>query len=174
MKIILKIMTRNFFFTGSEKGCDKKRSVQGFSIMELMVGIVILSVIIVEILQVFIFCSHLTESSKFVTRATGEAQAMLEDIRNRNFSTLCGDFACGGNQGNVFDLTQLPGRGFIYLDNSVADMLEVEIVTNFITRNGRVFGEDTNNDGILQASEDLNSNGKVDSTVHLATYVARR
>ena len=53
-------------------------------------------------------------------------------------------------------------------------LLEIVITISWRTRDGRIFGEDTNLNGALDAGEDKNSNGRYDSPVQLRLLLSDR
>ncbi|MFT5387316.1 MAG: competence protein ComGC [Lysobacterales bacterium] len=146
----------------------------GFTLVELILVAGIMSVTIVGLLNLFIFTSTGAELAGSKTRAIAEAQTVLEEIHAYNFDDIVTDYASGGAVGDDFDLTYLPGKGTIYIDSSNVDLLEVHVTICWRDKTGRILGEDTDLDGVLDAGEDVNGNNEIDSIVRLSTMVARR
>jgi hypothetical protein len=106
--------------------------------------------------------------------ALSEAQSKIEEIRNTEYDLITTNFASGGTPGNTFDLSPGQGKGVIYIDSSVANLLEVSVVVCWRNKDGRVIGEDKDLDGALDAGEDLDGDSRIDSTVNLTLKIARR
>ena len=149
---------------------------QGFSLVELLVVVGILVTVIVILLRVFIYNSVLAELSGNIAYAMSEAQAKLEEIRNSDYSLITTNYASGGTPGNTFNLSQGQGKGVIYIDSSNTSLLEISVVVCWKNKDGRVIGEDTDLDGVLDAGEDLSSppNNKIDSKATLVLKIAKR
>ena len=145
----------------------------GFTLVELLMATIILSVVLVGLIQLFIRCSVLTELASNITAAMSEAQGKMEEIRNYDFDSIATDYVNGGAL-NPFDLTQLAGKGIIYIDSSNADLLEVEIVISWQNKYGRIIGEDLDLDGTLDTGEDVNGDSKLSSIATLVSQIAER
>jgi prepilin-type N-terminal cleavage/methylation domain-containing protein len=148
----------------------KVRVNQGFTLVELLVVVGILSVVILGLIQIFLVGAILSDLSNRKTIAIGEAQDKMEEIRNHTYNLIATDYASGGTPGNKFSLSQINGEGVITIDSSTASLLKVDIVVSFQYKNGRIVGEDLNLNGVLDAGEDANGNGVLDSPVKLSTY----
>ena len=64
-------------------------------------------------------------------------------------------------------------RGVVYVDDTDPELLRVTISVCWNQKN-RIFGEDKNLNGVLDAGEDKNNNGIIDSPVQIITLVANR
>ncbi len=146
----------------------------GFSLIEIVVTVGILTILLTNLLGLFIYCSTLAQSAGNMTLAIREAQEKLEEIRDHNYSLITTDYAAGGSPGNIFNLNQLNGKGAVYVDSSSPDLLQIKVVVSWKNKDTRVIGEDTNLNGILDAGEDKNANGQLDSIVSLVTMIAKR
>jgi prepilin-type N-terminal cleavage/methylation domain-containing protein len=143
----------------------------GFTLIELLVVVGILAVVILGLIQTFLLGSVLADLSHRKTIAVGEAQDKLEEILNHTFASVTTDYGAGGTPGNKFSLSQITGKGLITVTSLSATLLQVDIVVSFQYRNGRIYGEDLNLNGVLDAGEDANGNGVLDSGVKLSTYI---
>ncbi|MCQ9208039.1 MAG: prepilin-type N-terminal cleavage/methylation domain-containing protein [Omnitrophica bacterium] len=152
----------------------KKKSLAGFTLIELMFTAGVMAVVLGGLLQLFIYCMNLGELSGNTTVATAQAQSKLEEIRNHNFADIVTDYSLGGTVGNTFTLTNLDGMGVIYIDDTNAELLEIEIAVSFRTRPNRVIGADKNLNGILDSGEQESGYGKLDSPVRIISLRARR
>lgn len=152
-----------------------KKLKAGFILVEVLFSIGVLAFVVVGILQLFIYCSGLTEIARLTTFAVSEAQGKLAEIRNHNFNNIVADYGPGGPE-NTFNLTQLTGTGAIYIDNTNPQLLEIEIVLSWQTKGGRIIGEDTNLNGAFDVGEDAigTPNGKLDSPTSLISLIALR
>ena len=148
----------------------KAKANQGFTLVELLVVVGILSVVILGLIEIFLVGAILADLSNRKTIALGEAQDKMEEIRNHTYSLITTDYASGGTPGNKFSLSQINGKGVITIDSSTASLLKVDIVVSFQYKNGRIVGEDLDLDGVLDAGEDANNNGVLDSPVKISTY----
>lgn|SRR3989338_603852 len=157
---------------GTIKGALKVN--RGFSLAELLVTVGILVTVIIILLQLFVYNSVLAELSGNMGYVLSDAQTNLEEIRNSDYSLITTNYASGGTPGNTFNLSQGQGRGVIYIDSSNASLLQVTVVFCWRNKDGRVIGEDTDLDGILDAGEDLNSNGQIDSKAKFVMKIAKR
>lgn len=154
---------------------DKRQN--GFTLVELLVSIVILVLVLVVLLQLYLFWFNINETAASYFYAASETQEKLEEIRNRgfyDFDSIVVDYGLGGSPGNIFNLRHGNATGVIYINNTNPELLEIEIVTSLLATAGRVVGEDTDLDGILDAGEDLNGNGKFDSPVTLKSFLTKR
>ncbi len=150
---------------------DRKRKQQGFTLIELLVVVGILAVVILGLIQTFLLGSVLADLSHRKTIAVGEARDKLEEILNHTFANIIVDYAAGGTPGNTFALSQITGRGVVTVTTVTANLLQVDVVVCFQYRNGRIFGEDRDLDGVLDAGEDVNGNGVIDSDIKVSTYI---
>ena len=152
----------------------KISSNNGYSLAEVMIAAAILIVVIAGLIQLFVYTSALSDISKDTTTAVNEAQSKLEEIRNSNYAAITTNYASGGTPGNTFTPSAVTGKGIIYIDSSNSNLLVIEVDVSFRTRKGRVIGEDLDLDGVLDAGEDIDGNGHLDSPVKLISYLAIR
>ena len=153
---------------------DRASNTKGFSLAELLVTVGILVTVIVILLQLFIYNSVLAELSGNMGYALSDAQSKLEEIRNSDYSVITTNYASGGTPGNTFTLSQGQGRGVIYIDSSNSSLLKVTVVICWRNKDGRVIGEDTDLDGVLDAGEDLDGDGQISSKARFIMRVAKR
>ena len=147
---------------------------RGFTLVEVLVSALIMGSIIVGLLQLFIYCSLLSEMSGNITIATSEAQSKMDEIRNTTFSLITTNYPSGTS----FNLNQITGKGVIYIDSTTApansNLYRIKISVSWRNKNGRVIGSDKNLNGAIDAGEALDSDGNLDSLVKLVSYVANR
>ena len=148
----------------------------GFTLVELLMAVITLAAVLAGLIQVFIRCSTLAELSHHKTLVMSEAQSKMEEIRSHDFDVIAADYVYGGAL-NPFDLNQLTGKGVIYINDSTADLLRIEIVISWRDKYNRMIGEDLDLDGILDAgplAEDRDGNGKLSSIATIVSLVAAR
>ena len=109
--------------------------------MEGLIAIGILTVVVVGLLQLFVYCSRLAEAAGNTTLAINEAQNKMEEIRGHDFSTVAVDYASGGTPGNTFTLTSLTGTGTVMISQfgGSSSLLQTQINVNWQNKNGRNF-----------------------------------
>lgn len=147
---------------------------QGFTLLELLFAVSVLVTSIAGMVRLFMYTSTAADIAGRQTIAVSEAQTKLEEIRNTNYDLVTTNYGSGGTPGNTFDLSLINGKGVIYIDSSNAELLVLEVVVSWNNKYNRVVGEDQDLDGVLDAGEDANGNGKLDSSVELITYLTRR
>lgn len=145
----------------------------GFSIVEVLIATVVLALAICGILSAYTTCLILISTSKNVSVATNAAQGVIEEIRSTPFTQIIDDF-----NGMIFTVNDVPSsRGVVYVTTTApfgnAELLGVTVSVCWRQGN-KIIGEDTNLNGVLNAGEDVNGNGMIDSTVQLKTQVVNR
>ena len=136
--------------------------------MELLVSSLILLVVIVSLLISYIRCLELAELSKNILSATNASRSRMEQIKNTEFDQIA------ANHNNVtFTSPNFNGMGVSYVTTVNPDFLQVTVTFCWRQTSGRVIGEDKNLNGLVNAGEDMNGNGILDSTVQLVNYIYR-
>lgn len=149
--------------------CRSSAERSGFTLMELMLAAAVLIIAISGLVAAFIGCYVLNETAKNLTLATMGAQEKLEEIRNHNFGKIYSDY-----NGTTFDVTGIDAEGRVDVDNADADLLKIAVTICWRQVGGRIVGEDLNLDGDLDAGEDSNGNGQLDSPAQIVTLMARK
>src|SRR3990167_4005487 len=129
----------------------------GFTLIELVFVAGILAVVLTGMIQLFIHTSVTAELSGNKTLAVAEAHNKLEEMRNHSFDLIATDYASGGTPGDTFNLTNLTGKGKIYIDNSNPSLLTLKVVIAWQNKYNRIVGEDLDLDGTLDGGEDTDS-----------------
>ena len=154
---------------------------QGFTLVELLLATMILVIFLTGFVQVFFRSKVLAELTRNKTAAMSEAIGKMEEIRISDFSTIITTY-----DNKTFTLPQLDanrkgGNGYIYVTTIAAnELLEVEIVITWwekVERRAifdRIIGEDVNRNGVFDAGEDEDGNGKMSSMVTLVSLIAKR
>ncbi len=114
---------------------------KGFTLVEVLIAVGILAVVIVGLLQLFVYCSTLAEAAGNTTLAINEAQNKMEEIRNHAFSAIAIDYASGGTPGDTFALTSLNGTGAIATIQAggSSSLLQVQVTVSWQNKNSRNF-----------------------------------
>jgi Tfp pilus assembly protein PilV len=109
--------------------------------VEVLLSVGILAVVIVGLLQLFVYCSTLAEAAGNTTLAINEAQNKMEEIRNHDFSAIAIDYASSGTPGDTFTLTGLNGTGTITTSQvgGSSELLQIQIDVAWQNKNGRNF-----------------------------------
>ena len=114
---------------------------KGFTLVEVMIAVGILAIVIVGLLQLFIYSSALAEAAGNTTLAINEAQNKMEEIRNHDFGSITIDYASGGTPGDTFTLTNLNGTGTITTSQfgGSSELLQIQIDVSWQNKNSRNF-----------------------------------
>ena len=143
----------------------------GFTLLELIIGSVILVVAIVGLLAAFGNCFTINEGARNLTIAMNNAQGKIEEIRNLTFDQVA------AQDGANFEIIELPdndSEGIVEINTNNPNLLTVTITVCWRQKGGRIFGEDTNLNGALDTGEDTNGNNVLDSPAQLVTLIASR
>jgi prepilin-type N-terminal cleavage/methylation domain-containing protein len=142
---------------------------KGFTLFEILLAMAILAFALCSILVTYVSCLTLIETSKNVNIATNACLGLLEEIRSDAFPRIIDDY-----NGVNFTVNEIPSSmGVVYVDDTNPELLQVTI--SVCWRQGkRVMGEDADLNGVLDAGEDENGNGIIDSPVELVTLIANR
>ena len=142
---------------------------KSFTLVELMIATGIFMVTFVGILMTFVKCLELSELSKNSILALYGSKSRLERIKNTQniaFNQI------KANYNNVlFTVNGLTGNGVTYVDDTNPNLLKVTVTFCWRQSNQRVIGEDKNLNGQLNAGEDANGNGLLDSPTTLVNYI---
>lgn len=147
-------------------------SVTGFTLVELLLAVAILVFGVCSILVAYMSCSILVSTSKNINIAMNAALSLNEEIRSAPFTQIIDNY-----NGLIFTVNDIvSSKGRVYAEPVIIDAQDyVQVTTSICWRQGnRIMGEDTDLDGSLDAGEDANGNGKIDSPVELVTLIANR
>ncbi|MBI5415990.1 MAG: prepilin-type N-terminal cleavage/methylation domain-containing protein [Candidatus Omnitrophica bacterium] len=113
---------------------------QGFTLVEVLIAVGILAVVIVGLLQLFVYCSVLAQDAGNVTLALSQAQNKIEEMRGHGFTNLTTDYGSGGTPGDTFALTGPNGTGTIAISQvGSAELLQLQINLAWQNKSGRNF-----------------------------------
>ena len=142
----------------------------GFTLAELMIVVAIMAISIIGLLKLYIFTTVEAQMSGNKTLAITEAQGKLEEMRMQDFDTIVGTY-----DKKTSTMSLLDGVMFVDISDANPELLEITIVPSWTDRYGRQIGErDSNNNGVVDPSEDLNGDGQFSSPVVLKSMITRR
>lgn len=148
---------------------ELRNSITGFTLLELLLAVGILATMLCAILVTYSSCFVLAATAKSSNISTNAALGLIEEIRSSPFNQIMADY-----NGLNFLVNGIPlSRGVITVNNANPEFLEVTVTVCWRQGN-RVIGEDKNLNGTLNAGEDINGNGVIDSPVKFITRVVNR
>lgn len=136
----------------------------GFALAEVMVAAVVMILAFVGIMLTYVRCLELNEMSRNKSLATRAAKSRMEQINNSDFAQLTANY-----HAVPFFEAGINGAGVSYIDATDPELVQVTVTFCWAQRNGLIVGEDADLDGVLDAGEDTNGNGMLDSSVQLVT-----
>ena len=142
-----------------------KNNSSGFTLPELLMATVLMAAIFTGALLTILKCMELSDIARNSSIAVLSAKSKMAEIENTNYTQIYTTY------NNVsFNITGLTNaKGVTYVNNSTPNILVITVVICWKQPNGRVFGEDQNFNGAVNAGEDKNANGQLDSIVQLRT-----
>lgn len=141
----------------------------GFTLAELLIVAAILVILFGGVLTAFFRSIQLTEISRNSSTALLVVKNRLAQITNTSFAQI---FAAFNNA--TFTTAGLTGMGVSYVDNTNPDLYKITVAFCWREKNGRVFGEDLDLDGQLDAGEDKNGNGLIDSPIQIISSIFKK
>ncbi len=151
-------------YTLSTHKARHRRLRQAFTMAELLVASCIFLIAVVGIVYSYLKCMELAEIGRNASLAVQEVRTKMEEIKAANFSTVLATY-----NNTTFNVNNLNGKGVIYINNTNPDLLVIKVVFCWKQQGGRLIGEDADLDGVLDAGEDKNANGQLDSYVQVVT-----
>lgn len=142
---------------------------KGLTLIEVMVTFAILAFVLSGLLALYLNIFLLGDISRQTILASNAAEAEMEVLKNTNNLLVL--------NGTPFNIQGFPAGdaiGAINVSNTAySDLLRVRVVVSFRQRGQRIVGEDRNLNGILDAGEDSNGNGQIDSPIEVITLISR-
>lgn len=140
---------------------------KGLTLMEIMVSLAILVPLFAGVMVGYVKCLEFNSISKNTSTAILAVQNKITEIENTQFDQVVSTY-----NNATFTATGLDGIGVTYVDSSVANILSVKTVFCWRERNGRIMGEDANQNGQWDSGEDtIDNNSELDSVVQLTTII---
>ncbi len=149
-----------------EKRISLGRNKKGFSLPELMVAALVMIIAFSGVILSYIRCIYLNEVSRSQTLSLLAVKSRVEMIKNTTFAQIPLVY-----NNITFVLPDIKGRGISYVATVNPSLLRITVSYCWKQKDGRVFGEDTDLDGILDVGEDKNGNGLIDSPVTITTFL---
>ncbi|MBM3252424.1 MAG: prepilin-type N-terminal cleavage/methylation domain-containing protein [Candidatus Omnitrophica bacterium] len=147
----------------------KAKRLNAFTLMELMIAALILALVLVGLLASYVSCVQLAEIARETSIAINGANANAEEITKHDFASIKADY-----DEKTFTPDYLNGIGISYVDDTNSELLKITVTVCWRQQRGRVVGEDKDLDGQIDAGEDANGNGMLDSIAQIVTYIAKK
>jgi type II secretory pathway pseudopilin PulG len=143
-----------------------RNSSRATTLVELMVAVSVFLIAIIGILYSYLKCLELQDIGRSVSIATQAVRNQMETIKNSTYNTVYTTY-----NNATFTTTGINGRGVVYVNNTDTSLLQVKVAFCWKQANGRLLGEDSNLNGVLNSGEDTNGNGKIDGYVQITTNI---
>ena len=139
---------------------------KAFTLSELMIATLIFALTFAGVITVFFRCIELSEMTRHSSTAVNACKNRIASIENTAFNQILAAY-----NNTTFTAADINGIGKTYVTSLAGDLLQVTLVFCWKEKNGRALGEDKNINGSLDAGEDTNGNGVIDSPVKVTTYI---
>ena len=147
---------------------EARRQTVGFTLFELLIAMLIFVTAVATLVAAQDGCMTLAESARNMTSAVNGARLMTEQVRSTPFANV----AALNNQTFTLPGWLVEHKGNVRVITTDPTLLSVYVSVTWRQKNGRVYGEDRNLNGVLDAGEDQNGNGRLDSPASFATLRA--
>jgi len=140
------------------------QSGMGLTLIEIIITMAILTGLLVGLLNVFIYCFDLQETSRNTAIVLNQARAKIEEIRNTGFSAIVATY-----NGNVSSLTTPYGKirtEAINVPGSNGNLIDIRVLACWRQKGGRIIGNATFTAG--------NMTNCLASPVELVTAISNR
>ncbi len=163
----------------------QRNSVTGFTLVEVLLCMGLLLGLFMSVINVYLYCFNLQETSRKTTIALNEAQAKLEEIKNLvsdlnddmyidNFENIVVNY-----DGEILDLPSINGK-IMTEANYVTDvndpdnlnLVMVRVVVCWRQKGGRIIGEAKIDGADNLVFSDLDADGTIESPVELITAIS--
>lgn len=152
-----------------------KLSDKGFTLIEVLVAAAILVFCLCGLLATYVNMFFLQDLARDFTLATNAVQAKMEEVKRTDFTQLT-QAKTGPFNLTDYGLPITESKGRLEVEENfggyTSNLTRVRLIASFKSR-GRIIGEDSNLNGILNSGEDTNTNGRLDSPVELVTLIAK-
>ena len=112
------------------------RELRGFSLVEVLVSLFLMSIVLLGIAQLILVSIHLQKASEDVTLATVLVEQKLEELKNADFNGLAPGGSINGNQPGYFDMPDVNNDGVVdftrrweIIDLGVGKVMRVRVVS---------------------------------------------
>jgi Tfp pilus assembly protein PilV len=141
----------------------------GMTMVELLVASGLLVIIVTGLLLSYIRALELNEISRNSSIAVQAGRTRMDTIKNTTFAQVKTTY-----NNITFNIAGLNAKGISYVDDTNPELLKITIPITWKQKNGRLFGEDADLDGVLDGGEDKNANGLLSSPVEIVDYIFQR
>ena len=157
----------------------------GLSLVELMVSAAILAFCLCSLLASYIGSLALGNTARNYTLAVNAAQDRIEELRNSGYDNVHEGTAVsvpvgftnstGMMRTDVYSLATVNN----FVNITYGDLKSIRVVVCWKDKGNRFIGEDNGRgsgialNGILDGTEDVNSNGLLDSAVEVYTFISK-
>lgn len=146
-----------------------RSAARGFTLVELIISAAIMAAVVAGILVSYIRCMELNEASQNKSMALKAARSRMEAIKGSDYDNLLANY-----HGVTFNVTGFVGKGVSYVTVLDAKNTRVIVSVSWRQKNGRVYGEDKNLNGVLNGGEDGNADNMLNSPVDITTRIYKR
>ncbi len=145
---------------------NKRLNKNGFTLVEIMVATGVFLMSISGVVYSYLKCMELQDLGRNISIANQAVKNKMEDIKATSFANISTTF-----NNATFTANNINGRGVIYVNSSNPVLLQIKVVFCWRQQNGRLIGEDSNLNGVLNSGEDKNANNQLDSYVQVITNI---
>lgn len=148
----------------------------GFTLVELMLTTAILAIAIIGVFSIYNASIVLSDMAGALTQMANIARYKLESLYTENFDSL------DNHNGETFNLSGFgsdtlavkEAKGVYKISSYSPNLKRVTASITYKTKGGRIIGEDSNLNGVLDLGEDINGDSRLSSPVELTTIIARK
>jgi len=154
------------------------KRMKGLTLVEVLVAMAILAVVALSMFMVYpALFENVTLSSENM-KAFEAAKRQMEALVTMNYTDLYNVSYNITPVANNFTPQNLPNSTGVYYVKrlmyanltDIPDLLDLEVVVSYRV-GARTIGEDQNLNWVLDSGEDIDSNGKINSTIKLSTLI---
>lgn len=147
-----------------------------------MLTTAILAIAIIGVFSIYDASIVLSDMAGTLTQMANIARYKLESLYTENFDLL------DNHNGETFDLSEFTdatlfgngtlavkdAKGVYRITSYNSNLKKVTLSISYKIKGGRIIGEDTNLNGLLDPGEDTNKDSRLSSPVEIATIIARK
>ncbi len=123
-------------WSGRYSEAPELRELRGFSLVEVLVSLFLMSIVLLGIAQLILVSIHLQKASEDVTLATVLVEQKLEELKNADFNGLAPGGSINGNLPGYFDMPDVNNDGVVdftrrweIIDLGVGKVMRVRVVS---------------------------------------------
>jgi prepilin-type N-terminal cleavage/methylation domain-containing protein len=160
------------------------KQASGFTLLELMLAVLIMGLALLSTMEMFVYSFSLRTADKSLTIAQSQAAQKIEQLYSLDYADLRSAYTdAGALKETPFDVYDVGGqlmtdmKGSVYaqeLSGAAYALMRVKAEVSYKLSNNRIVGEDTTLNGRLDAGEDQNGNGELDSPGMMETVIVNK